>query len=159
MALRFHGSKGISANGTDWAFQIATGGIVQKPSTPMFDVSSSVSVAATNRQTFNAIYVNRGNYFANNRFTAPVAGAYFFTFSTIKSASSTTTVVRSYLYKNGAALYNNRHLRLSEGTNYGEGSCSWLVQLNVGDYVEVWIGAGASHPSHEYTWFNGFYLG
>jgi len=159
MPLKFSGSKGISTNGVKPAFQISTQGIVTKPNTPMFDVSSSVSVAATNRQTFNAVYVNRGGYFANNRFTTPIAGSYYFTFATIKSASATATVVRAYLYKNGAALYNSRHLRLSEGANYGDGSCSWLVDLNVNDYIEVWMGAGASHPSHEYTWFNGFYLG
>lgn len=163
MTLYINGSNGISADNGTWVLNPTTTGTYTLPQKPVFDVMASASVAASAVQSFNTVNVNIGSRFSTstNRFTAPVTGTYFFSTSSIKSTISTTTVVRMYLRKNGIIIYNNRHYRMSESAvaGYGDGTCSWLVDLNANDYVEVWIGAGATYASTQYTWFNGFYLG
>jgi hypothetical protein len=159
--LSFGTGTAASATAIAERMRLDSSGRMTLPFQPAFDVSSNTAVTASNVQSFNVVYVNRGNHFstANGRFTAPVAGTYLFNTATIKSASSTTVVGRIYLRRNGTILYNSRHLRLSEGSNFGEGSCTWIVELAVNDFVDVLVGAGASHASHEYTWFNGYLIG
>ena len=163
MTLYVNGTNGISADGVNWVLGTTSLGTYELKQKPSFDVASSTSVAASAVQSFNTVYFNNGGWFSTTtgRFTAPVAGGYFFTCSSIKSTAATTTVVRLYLRKNGVIQYNSRHYRMSETATagYGEGSCSWLLDLNANDYVEVWVGAGASHASTQYTWFTGFLLG
>ena len=161
MTLYVNGTNGISADGVNWVLGTTSLGTYELKQKPSFDVASTAGVTASAVQSFNTVYFNNGGWFstATGRFTAPVAGAYFFTCSSIKSAASATTTPRLYLRKNGVIQYNSRHYRMSEGSSYGDGSCSWLLELNINDYVEVWVGAAASHASTQYTWFNGFLLG
>lgn len=149
-------------NGTTFTsgMTIDSAGRVLKPQHPCFDVASSAGVSDNTVQTYNTIYVNNGGHFSSNRFTAPVSGMYIFNAATIKSGGSTSTVGRLYLRKNGTVLYGSRHLRLSEGSTYGDGSCTWVVQLSASDYVDVFMNGNAgSHSSVEYTWFNGMLIG
>lgn len=126
-----------------------------------FDVASSTSIAAGNTQTFNTVYLNKGNGFntSNSRFTAPVAGIYIFYYTTIKSTNS-TAVGRFLLKLNGSILYGNRRLRLDENGAYGDnGVVSWIVSMQKNDYVEVFVSAGASYAGVAYNYFNGFKVG
>ena len=151
-------------NGTTFVstMTIDSSGRILKPQHPCFDVASSSGVSDGNVQTYNTVYINNGSHFSTStsRFTAPVTGNYIFNAATIKSGGSTTAVGRLYLRKNGTILYGSRHLRLSEGSNYGDGSCTWVVQINASDYVDVFMNGNAgSHSSVEYTWFNGMLIG
>jgi len=154
---RFYGWNGSVLTET---MKIDSSGRVTKPQHPCFDVSSTVGPSDGTVQTYNTTYLNIGASFSNNRFTAPISGNYLFNAATIKSSGSSTAIGRLYLRKNGSVLYNSRHLRLSEGATYGDGSCTWIVSLNANDYVEVFMNGNAgSHASNEYTWFNGFLIG
>ena len=142
-------------------FQIDTSGYVTKPYQPCFDVASNQGVAANNYQTFNIQYHNVGGHFslANNRFTAPVNGLYQFFATTIKQGSASSNVTRVYIYVNGSIANGNRHVRLSEGSNYGtNGVGSWIISMSAGDYAQVYISSYGSHSSSEYTYFNGYLL-
>jgi len=141
--------------------RIDTAGRITMPYQPAFDVASNAGV--TNAvQTYNVVYLNRGSHFSTgtSRFTAPVAGVYYFNATTIKAGSDTTAVTRVYLRINGSVTYGSRHVRTSEGSSYGtNGVGSWTVNLSVNDYVEVYIGQFGSHASVEYTYFNGHLIG
>ena len=155
---------GIGTTSSGDMFQIDTSGYVRKPYQPCFDVASNQSVGQNSYQTFNTQYHNVGNHFslANNRFTAPVDGLYQFFATTIKNTANTGGVARVYIYVNGSVANGSRHVRLSEGANYGSnGVGSWIISMSAGDYAQVYMGSGGngSHSSTEYTYFNGYLLG
>ena len=151
--------------GTGTYFRVDSGtGYVSYPNRPLFDVASNQSVGQNSYQTYNTQYHNVGNHFslANNRFTAPVNGLYQFFASTIKNTSNSGGVARVYIYVNGSVSNGSRHVRLSEGANYGtNGVGSWIISMSAGDYAQVYMGSGGngSHSSTEYTYFNGYLLG
>lgn len=137
-------------------------GYIKRPYQPCFDVASNQGVSANNYQTYNIQYHNVGNHFslANNRFTAPVNGLYQFFATTIKSSAASGSVSRVYVHVNGNVANGNRHVRLSEGSNYGtNGVGSWIISMSAGDYAQVYMSSGGSHSSSEYTYFNGYLLG
>lgn len=138
-------------------------GQIFTPNRPVFNVTSNVSATNNTQQTYNRIYINTGSCFstATSRFTAPVTGTYYFEWATIKATSSTTTVHRQHIRKNGSIQLDNRHLRLSETSNYGDGSCAAILFLSANDYVDIYIQNTdiGSHASYEYTWFHGYLIG
>ena len=158
------GNKTFS--GTTIAFtgtSVNVSGNVFTPNRPVFNVGSSTAVSNNAQQTYNTIYTNVGSGFstATSRFTAPVAGNYYFEWATIKTATDTVNVHRQRIRKNGVVQLAGRHLRLSEGSAYGDGTCSAILTLNVNDYIDIYInnsGVG-SHASTEYTWFQGYLIG
>ena len=153
-------SNGYAGAAVD-SLNIDLAGRITTPNQPCFDVASNQGVAANNYQTFNTQYHNVGNHFslANNRFTAPVNGLYQFFATTIKSGAASGSVTRVYIYVNGSIANGNRHVRLSEGSNYGtNGVGSWIISMSAGDYAQVYISSGGSHSSTEYTYFNGYLL-
>lgn len=154
-------TSGASATKNE-RMRIDSDGRVTMPYQPAFDVASTAGVSGGNYQTFDTTYLNNGNHFStsNNRFTAPIAGIYQFFATTIKSGSSTSNVSRVYVRVNGSNVRGNRHVRLSEGANYGtNGVGSWVLSLSANDYVQVYItDNGGSHSSVEYTYFNGYLI-
>jgi len=139
--------------------RIDSAGRVTMPNQPAFDVASSTGVSGGNYQTFNNVYLNNGNNFGNNKFTAPIAGIYQFFATTIKQGNNTSLVTRVYVRVNGSEVRGNRQVRLSEGSNYGSnGVGSWVLNLSANDYVQVYIVDYGSHSSTSYTYFNGYLI-
>jgi virulence-associated protein VapD len=138
-------------------------GQILTPNRPVFNVASNVSAANNTQQTYNKVYTNVGSAFSigTSRFTAPISGTYYFEWATIKQASNTIDVHRQHIRVNGSIVLDNRHLRLSETSNYGDGSCSAIINLNQNDYVDIYIQNSTigSHASYEYTWFHGYLIG
>ena len=141
---------------------ISAEGYVTKPNHPCFDaVRNSGHISTQTYINFNTVKANNGGHYnsSNGRFTAPVAGYYFFSWTSIKN--NTNTVTRLYIHKNGSSAYGNRHLRLDQGQDYGDnGTMTAVIQLAENDYVQIYLGAGSIYGvTEEYCIFNGYLLG
>ena len=140
-------------------FKIDSAGRVTMPYQPAFDVATTNIAAINTSIVFNVAYVNRGNHFntSTGTFTAPVAGAYHFTYSTIKDAGSTNEIGRFVLAKNGVVMNGGRELRLDLGQEYGDnGSQVWIINMNAGDYVNIKVGSSSNSSNYGGVAYNGF---
>ena len=153
----------IGVNNTE-RVRITKEGYVTKSAHPCFDVVRSAGhVSSGNYIIYNTVNVNNGSHYnaSNGKFTAPVAGHYFFAFGTIKN---TGAVTRLYFRKNGSNFPTgaDRHLRMDSGQGgYGDnGAHTIIVSLAVSDEIQIYVGQGEVHSStQEYCYFNGFLLG
>lgn len=131
----------------------------------IFNVASSSATDSSSQvRTYNVVYLNLGSHYSTSthRFTAPIAGRYYFEWCSIKLDNASSGVHRQYIRVNGStAPMGGRHLRLSENSQYGDGTCSAIIQLNPNDYVDIYITSSStgSYGSTNYTWFQGFFLG
>jgi hypothetical protein len=119
--------------------QADSSGRLLVPSQPAFFANLSADVTRGNGAflvSCNNISLNRGNYYNGARFTAPVAGAYLFT-GNVESAGGTANAgtVDSMFYKNGSQVLM---VRAEHGIVYGMTPISIVIQLQPGDYVELW---------------------
>ena len=153
----------ITTEGTE-RLRIDANGYVTKPAHPCFDVVKSDShQTGTGYIVYNKVNINNGNHYSTTtgKFTAPVAGFYFFSYGLIKNALNSVT--RVYIYKNGATLPtgSQRHLRMDSGQSYGDnGAMTIVTELAVGDEIQIYMGQGQVYgTSEEYTYFNGFLIG
>ena len=84
--------------------------------------------------------INIGGHYDNTtgRFTVPIAGTYFLTWSFL--GNNVNTVYRYYLKKNGSDLDGGVHIRLSgDGSQYPPNATgNWIGPANVGDYFYIY---------------------
>ena len=145
------------------AMTINHNGHITKPAHPCFDVvRSGGHVTSGNYIIYNTVHVNNGAHYnaSTGKFTAPVAGHYFFSYGTIKNTSAVT---RIYIRKNGSNVPSgaDRHLRMDSGTGYGDnGAMTIVLNLAVGDEIQIYVGAGEAYgTTQEYCYFNGYLIG
>jgi len=136
-------------------------GHVTKPHQPVFDVcGASGNPSGAGYITFTTVKVNIGSHYSTGtgKFTAPVAGTYFFSFGCIKSGNS--SLARLHLYKNGSSA-NDRQLRMpTGGDGYGEnGAKTNIVTLAANDEIQVYMSEGTIHGGTAYLYFNGYLIG
>ena len=129
--------------GSNIGLAITSDGYVTKPNLPAFVAHANVSgpgyTSTSGDFPANATNHNSGNHYntSNYRFTAPVDGVYFFTFSSIHSSSGNSS--RPCFHVNGSSTYNS----VQHGINGqdGEGAKSnvatSLIKLSASDYVTV----------------------
>jgi C1q domain len=132
-----------------------------KNKNPAFYATSHANIASsTNTKITNwdSVWFNEGNGFnaSLSRFIAPISGRYYVSFSGM-SVSNETPV---YSLKKNGSYYGA--WTYGPAVLYSRGAMSWIVELNVGDYIEIWLGssrgqAGSIHP--EYNAFIGYYIG
>jgi hypothetical protein len=131
--------------------RIDSAGRVTTPYQPAFTAkptsfTGSGGIAGTQTFIFATALLNIGGHFntSNGRFTAPVAGNYFFTYSiTASSSSKSARYFRVRLTKNGTVIFNP-HNTISDETgnaDYNIVSASGLVAMNANDYVEINYGS------------------
>lgn len=79
------------------------------------------------------------------RFTAPVSGFYYFS-AAVGNSTATGTTMQAALYKNGTSILQGQ---LINPTNAGTiNTVSGMLQLNAGDYIEVYYIAGAGSTAY-----------
>ena len=120
--------------------------------------SASQSVGSDAKISFTSAGVNVGSNFstANDRFTAPVSGRYFFNFTaSISNMSSTGTYLAIYFKKNGAGTSHRFRTRAEDVGNEWTGiTGTAIMDLSSGDYIE----ANGYNDAGNFTMQGGEYL-
>ena len=133
-----------------------------------FQAKGPVNAAApgTNPVIFSKVDLNIGNGYSTTtgRFTAPVAGTYFVTWSFLTANANDT--YRFYLRKNGNQI-GDLHLRMDTTATGSEFSTNahrnWIISLNVGDYLTISFNSDGNSfynsSGDEYSSFAGYLIG
>lgn len=150
---------GDFSGGTVIDSALAVSGRLTVPNQPAFFAYANAGLWAAQVWIPNVTTVNTGGHYntSNGRFTAPVAGRYFFTLNAIGYTSGTT---RLYPRINGATQLSGFHLRTINTANYGDASLGWIFYLNAGDYVDIYLGEGYNYSdTGGYANWSGFLIG
>jgi hypothetical protein len=138
--------------------RVDTNGRITLPYQPRFSVTkeSGSTVAAVNKATFSDVNINIGSCWsaANNRFTAPVNGDYYFEYHLVSNLSGSFTIE---FRKNGTAMTLGTFPRGFTNIQYGTCSGAGILTLNANDYIEIWIAVGTMHTNH--CSFTGYLIG
>ena len=143
--------------------RISTGGIVTQPYQPAFSIASGAVLTGPGTVPFKNVIFDDGSNFNTStyRFTAPVAGRYFFSFYDNIYANLSTSPNLEFRVngtRRGALAYTTTK---TVGYWYIM-SFQQVIKLSSGDYVEVYLGNG-DNPDYgnDYSWgnFSGFLIG
>ncbi len=120
--------------------------------------NGNATVAAFDTENFDT----GGNFDTTTnkgRFTAPIAGFYWFA-GRLRSSSGSITQAQAYLYKNGS-IYSQGN-QLFNSASFPAPVCSDIISLVAGDYVELagrFVGATAAiSTGSDECWFSGFLI-
>lgn len=121
--------------------RISSAGYVTTPSQPSFSAYSNNGVSITTSTTprvmpYANLLTNIGSCYSSNRFTAPVAGTYFFSCSALLLGGGSGNLV---LFKNGSSIGGSlSNARAINGTNESTISQAITVTLAANDFVEAY---------------------
>ena len=152
----------IQNTGGTTGLTIDSSGRILKTAGPYFcayENSTGQTTAATYTVPYETALSNVGNNYntSTSKFTAPVAGTYFFNYTCWTNHASTS---RTGFYKNNAVVGNSTYPiggRIEGGSNQLNGA-SIVIELAVGDTIEVKVYAG-SLLNYGSNYFLGFLLG
>jgi hypothetical protein len=141
--------------------RIDTGGRVTTPLQPSFSAWSGAGNVLFTTETplpLNSTFWNTGSHYntSNYRFTAPVAGKYFFRANIYKQGSSNFTRLR--IQKNG----NSYVYHIIPATGVQTEAIAAIVDMAVNDYVTCTYQADSGtdvYMASDHTNFSGWFLG
>lgn len=130
----------LAAGGSE-RMRIDSSGRITMPYQPVFaakkNTNQNLSGGATADISFGSAIVNIGSYYntTTSKFTAPIAGTYFFSFQTAVAFNSASYFSLVPL-KNGSALGNYAAFNNSNGgTGYQSTATSFIITLAANDYI------------------------
>jgi len=155
-------STGTNTGAATERMRVSSAGIVTKPYHPVFHVGKgNGNVAGATTVVWNVIFTNVGSYYndSNGRFTAPVAGVYYFAFSVMSDGD---VGMDMQLQKNGVVYQGCVPLQSAIGSTYNQLTGVCTITLAASDYVSVYNSTGtmyATSDSGRHTMFCGFLVG
>ena len=151
--------QGATSGALSTKISINADGIVTKPYQPSFQAHGTGG-HTTYSGVFhmNSTSTNTGGHYstASSRFTAPVAGNYYFTCS-LNIYGPNTAACAWYIRKNGTDIIRADQ----DGTHGGwkTQTISGVLTLGVNDYVDVYLNSNTYVASASWTHFSGHLIG
>ena len=153
----------MNPSGSASAIAMDSAGRVTMPYQPCFHAYALAQVDYNDVVRYNAAAVNRGGHYnaSSYRFTAPVAGAYLFTFSIGRADPvSGTNNDRGIRFRvNGTDIYAYNPAQNSSVGVYHNHSFTVIRELNAGDFVDIATVTGTGRYSTTGNFFCGHLLG
>ena len=162
----------INHSGGTNAMTIDSSGRVSTLVRPAFfaylNTTTAISSDATDQKVlFNAEDFDKTNNFANNEFTAPIAGLYQFNVAIVfQSSGQSSRYTRARLFKNGSTTQIESHSHMSDETSnndYSGVTFGAVMDLSANDVISVHIAVANSNLSisgiNKTTNFSGFFIG
>jgi hypothetical protein len=144
------------------AMTIDNAGIVTKPNQPAFRACKDTGdTSSTGYIVWNASKINVGGHYSTStgKFTAPVAGNYYFAVRAL-TASATQNNIWIGIKHNGNDVLQTYHSHINHSNISGEA----IITMAANDYVQTyWGGTGMIHTGgtnhHIYSFFQGHLIG
>ena len=144
------------------AMRIDSSGRVTVPYQPAFSAYIGSATYGPATLPFSATILNRGGHFNTStyRFTAPIAGVYFFHYHNNHqqgNANSNDPLYADWL-KNGSALGRHRMYTFHSG-GWEELSGSIAIELQASDYMQIRLASAHRADGGGYSCFSGHLIG
>ena len=139
--------------------EVDASGRVTMPYQPVFEAEGGTAHTVYNEgvRIFTAARINQGGHYSTTtgRFTAPIAGKYFF-FTNLDYLESSTGSAAFYIRKNGSShtLYDHHDW----GSGWMNHNLQAIISLSAGDYVDVY-GRTAHIAMDNWSNFGGYLIG
>jgi len=151
-----HGGSGTDVN----ALELSNKGHVLKPNQPLFVVQKSAAITGTGFVVFNTVIENVGSHYdsSNGRFTAPVAGYYWFCIKI-----NAYRRIDFFLKRNGANSPNTHReigqFNTSDQNGWYSHNLIRIFELAANDYVQVDVtNLTQNTDPNEWITFQGYLL-
>lgn len=143
--------------------RIDASGRVTMPYQPAFNAYAPAKTATKATVIYGTTRSNIGNHYnvTTGRFTAPIAGTYFFSFNSLMGLPYTAGHVRLWFDVNGVrnATYGDSLLGNDGIVPYSSISMSISLYLNANEYISVWNDGTIPTYGTSYGQFSGHLIG
>jgi microcystin-dependent protein len=154
------GKANLAGGNTFTGNQNFNSGVVRIPSQPAFFVAANASTPDNSTIIWNMVRTNIGSGIntSNGRFTAPVAGTYYFGMGGI--GHNQPFVTRVFIRVNDAAIFGQFQIRFNNNSEFSGNAVSFALTLAAGDYVTArTTGIAYSDADGGYMHFTGHLIG
>jgi hypothetical protein len=147
----------LSAGALNETMKIDFAGRVTMPYQPAFYAYISTSGSVNGVIPFNSVQVNIGSYYNTStyRFTAPVAGTYYFSVG----LNTNTTAGSFYFRKNGSGTVNGSNANTGGISTWTKITTDVMLTLAAGDYIEAVTSGSYNYDSITYNFLTGWLIG